>query len=105
MVEVILAMSESWIGERNSDSGMVEVVPKVNARACVGVGVEDIWEVQYSFVLVINGATTSAGPFLFARARSSTLRSSVLMMAANCGPKGWGQCALRGYENERMNGR
>ena len=61
-VEVILAVSESWIGERNSDSGTVEVVPKVNARACVGVGAEDIWEVQYSFVPVINGGHDECRP-------------------------------------------
>jgi hypothetical protein len=57
----------------------------------MGVGAEDIGEVRYSFVPVIDsveGATTSAGPFPFVHAKSSTLRGSVLMMVANCGPEG-----------------
>jgi hypothetical protein len=102
-VEVILAVSKLQIGERNWDSGMVGVVP---TRACVGVGTEDAGEVRYSFVPVIDsvdGATTSAGPFPFpfAQARSSTLRGSVLMMAANCGAKEVGTVQVREREDGR----
>ena len=106
-VEVILAVSESRIGERNWDSGTVGVVPTVNARACVGVGTDDVGEVRYSFVPVIDsvdGAMTSAGPLPFARAKSSTLRGSVLMMGANCGPEGVGTVGstrVREREEER----
>ena len=65
----------------------------VNAWACMGVGAEDVGKVRYLFVPVIDsidGATMSTGPFLLAHARSSMLHSSVLMMAANCGPEGVG---------------
>jgi hypothetical protein len=74
----------------------------------MGVGAEDIGEVRYSFVPVIDsveGAMTSAGPFPFARAKSSTLRGSVLMMVANCGPEGVvgmvGSTRVREREDER----
>jgi hypothetical protein len=79
----------------------------VNARACVGVGAEDVGEVRYSFVSVIetiDEATRSAGPFLFAHARSSTLRGLVLMMVANCGAEEVGTVGstqVRGREDEQ----
>jgi hypothetical protein len=105
-VEEILAVSESRIGESNWDSGTV--VATVNARACVGVGAEDVGEVRYSFVPVMDSverATTSAGPFPFACAKSSTLHGSVLMMVANCGPEGVvgtvGSTQVREREDER----
>ena len=75
-VEVILTLSKLQIGERNWDSGTVEVVLMVNARPCMGVGTEDIGKVRYLFVPVIdsiNGAMVSTGLFLFMCARSSTL--------------------------------
>jgi hypothetical protein len=105
-MEEMFAVSKSWIGERSWDSGTV--VAMVNARACMGVGAEDIGEVQYSFVPVMDSverATTSAGPFPFACAKSSTLHGSVLMMVANCGPEGVvgtvGSTQVREREDER----
>ena len=92
-VDEMLAVSESRIrlGERNWDSGTGLLPATVNARACVGVGAEDVEELCDSFVPVIESDEGSPCTVPFARIGergSSTLRGSVLMMAANCGPDG-----------------
>jgi hypothetical protein len=89
-VDEMLAVSESriWLGERNCDSGTGWLVATVNARACVGVGAEDVGEMRGSVVPLIESVEGSV-PFARVGERgSSTLRGSVLMMAANCGPDG-----------------
>src|ERR1700761_4160353 len=95
-VDEMLTASESRtrLGERNWDSGTAGglVVATGNARACVGVGAEEVGDVWYSFVPVIDsaeGALTSLDPLPFVRTGvrgPSTLCGSELMVAANCGP-------------------
>jgi hypothetical protein len=109
-VDEMLAVSESRIrlGERNCVSGTGLLPATVNARACVGVGAEDVGEVRGSIVPVIESVEGSPCMVPFARVGergSSTLRGSVLMMAANCGPDGGlgavGSAREREREEER----
>lgn len=93
-VDDMLAVSESRIrlGERNCDSGTGWLPATVNARACVGVGAEDVGETRGSFVVPVI-ESVEGSPCMVPLARvgdrgSSTLRGSELMMAANCGAEG-----------------